>query len=175
MLSPADLSTVPEGASMEDKMDIVLSLLLKQAKQLSIYENKINALETENKKLNSNINTLNREVYSLKNSMNSREQQMRGCSVRLFGLPMSEEETGATDGGKALAARIYDKILKPILVAAKSKGPVPGCASVVEECYRAGRPGPDKGKPPPVVIKFTSRLIRLTILRTKKAGMPAPQ
>jgi hypothetical protein len=60
MLPTADISTVPKGASMEDKMDIVLSLLFKQSKQLSLYEEKISALEMENKKLNTSVNTLNR-------------------------------------------------------------------------------------------------------------------
>lgn len=174
MLPAMDISTIPEGATLEDKMDIVIQLLLKQSRQLTLYEEKITTLEKDNKKLSATVTSLNREVHNLKNAVNHSEQQTRGYSVRLFGLSMTEEETGATDGGKALATRIYDKILKPILVAAKTKGPVPGCSSVVEECFRVGRAGPDKSKPPPVVVKFCTKQIRLTVMRNKKAGMPAP-
>jgi hypothetical protein len=171
---PAVISTIPEGATLEDKMDIVLQLLIRQSRQLTIYEEKISALENANKKLSSTVNSLNREVYTLKNTINIRELQARSNSVRLFGLSMADDETGATDGGKALAARIYDKILKHILVEAKAKGPVPSCSSVVEECYRVGKAGPDRSKPPPVVIKFCNKAIRLTVMRNKKTGMPTP-
>jgi hypothetical protein len=180
MLPLADITTIPEGASLDDKMDIVLSLLLKQTKQLTLYEEKITSLEKENKSLRSSVNVLSKEVHNLKTSANHREQQTRGCSVRLLGLSMAEDEQGSTDGGKALATRIYEKILKPILIAAttatasRTKGAVPGCASIIEDCYRVGRPGADRSKPPPVVIRFCSKQIRLTILRFKKAAMPAP-
>jgi hypothetical protein len=171
---------IPEGASLEDKVDIVLSLLIKQSKQLSIYEEKISSLEKENKSLRSSVNTLSKEVHILKNAVNSREQQTRGCSVRLLGLSLSEEERGSTDGGKALSSRIYEKILKPILTAAaaatasRTKGALPACASVIDECYRVGKPGSDKSKPPPVIIRFCSKQIRLSILKYKKVAIPAP-
>ncbi len=155
-------------------MDIVLSLLFRQSKQLTLYEEKITSLEKENKSLRSAVSSLSKEVLTLKTAVNHNDQQMRGNSIRLLGLPMAEDEIGATDGGKALAQRVYDKILKPILVAARTKGSIPGCASVIEECYRAGRPSSDKSKPPPIVLKLCSKQIRLIILRNKKSGMPAP-
>jgi hypothetical protein len=174
MLPSVDISTIPEGATLDDKMDMVLSLLLKQTKQLSVYEEKISSLEAENKSLRSTVNTLSKEMHSLKSAVNNSDQQRRGNTVRLLGLPMSEDEVGATDGGKSLATRVYDRIIKPILAAARAKGAIPSCASVIEECYRAGKASSDKSKPPPVVIKFCSKQIRLTIMRNKKAGMPAP-
>ncbi len=140
---PADLTTIPEGASLNDKMDLVLSLLIKQSKQL-------------------------------KNYVNFNNQLLRGSSIRLLGFPMADEEVGATDGGKALAGRIYDKIIKPILVAAKTKGAIPNCGNTIDKCNRAGRASSDKSKPPPVVIKLCSKQIRLAILRNKKASVPAP-
>jgi hypothetical protein len=103
MLPINNISTVPEGAFLEDKMDLVLSLLLKQLKQLSVFEEKINSLEKENKSLHSIVSNLSREVYTLKNAVNNSEQQSRGCSIRLLGLPPGEDETDLTDGRKALA------------------------------------------------------------------------
>jgi hypothetical protein len=149
-------------------------LLIKQTKQLATFEDKILSLEKENKSLRSSVTSLSKELHSLKNDVNFNNQLLRGCSIRLLGFPMADEEVGATDGGKALAGRIYDKIIKPILVAAKTKGAIPNCANTIEECYRAGRASLDKSKPPPVVIKLCSKQIRLAILRNKKAGMPAP-
>jgi hypothetical protein len=58
--------------------------------------------------------------------------------------------------------------------ASGSKGALPTCAAIIDECYRVGKVGPDKSKPPPVMIKFCSSQIRLAILKFKEAMMPPP-
>jgi hypothetical protein len=156
MLPPTDISSIPEGATQDDKMDMVLSLLLKPSKQLSAYKEKISSLEVENNTLRTSVNVLTREVNNLKIAVNNSDQLRRSNSIRLVGFSMSEDEAGATDGGRSLATRVYAKILKPILSAARAKGAIPSCASVIEECYRVGKASSNKSKPPPVVIQLCS-------------------
>jgi cell shape-determining protein MreC len=55
MFPPTDIST--------NKMDIVLTLLLRESKQLTMYEDKITSLEKENKSLRSSVNLLSKEVH----------------------------------------------------------------------------------------------------------------
>jgi hypothetical protein len=63
------------------------------------------------------ISTLEKEVKKLKELTNDREQQSRENVIRLFNL---SEDDNAADQGKALANRVYDRILKPVMVAAKA-------------------------------------------------------
>jgi hypothetical protein len=146
-----NISTVPEGAFLEDKMDLVLSLLLKQLKQLSVFEEKINSLEKENKSFHSIVSNLSREVYTLKNAVNNSEQQSRGCSIRLLGLPPEEDETDLTDGRKALAHQDYDSLT---LVPPKPRELYTRVCQRYRGLLQVGKAGPDKSKPPPIVIKL---------------------
>jgi hypothetical protein len=175
MLPPTDISSNPKGATLDGKMDTVLSPLLKQSKQLSAYEEKISSLEVEIKNLRSAVNVLTREVNNLKTAVNNSDQLRRSNTIRLLGFSMSEDKAGAKNGSKPLATRVYDKVLKPILSAARAKGAIPSCASVIEECYRGGKASSDKSKPSPVVIKLCSKQFHLSIMCNKKAGMPAPE
>jgi hypothetical protein len=167
--------TVPPNATVDEKLDVVLSLLVKQSNTLSQCEEKITELQSTNKTLLSSIGTLNKEIYQLKNTVNRHEQLALGHTVRLFGLPMSEDEATATDGGKALMNRVYEKFVKPILAAAKNKEDIPKIPSItnsLEQCYRVGKATADKSRPPPVLIRLTSHSLKLAILRNKKTAMP---
>jgi hypothetical protein len=163
---------VPANASLEDKVDIVLDLLVKQSVLLTKSWQKIEELEKENATMRTTISTLSREVHSLKNSSNRREQLLLSNSIRIFGVSIGDDEPNATDGGKALAGKIYDKVLKPVLLAAKIKGT--NASNVIESCYRAGKPSSDKSRPPPVVVKLCSQALRLAILQNKKDGLVPP-
>jgi predicted nuclease with TOPRIM domain len=125
----------------------MLELLVKQSTLLTKSQQKIEELEKENSTMRTTISTLSREVYSLKNSCNRRDQLLLSNSIRIFGVSVGDDEPNATDGGKALASKIYDKILKPVLVAAKIKGT--NASNVIETCYRAGKSSTDKARPPP--------------------------
>ena len=76
------------------------------------------------------IATMAAEIKILKSSANRRDQLDRALTVRLFNFPGSDSETG-------LSNRIYERILKPILVAAKAKGTIPSvpqASNVISEC-----------------------------------------
>jgi hypothetical protein len=178
MSTPADDFNIPSDATMEEKIDLILHVLAGVAKKQEIIiklEEKVISLETKTAAQEAVINSLKKEVQHLKESSNDRDQADRGNTLRLFGLPLSRDER---DGNKTTAAVAYDRILKPILSAAKSKGSVPSVpqlSSLVTECYRVGKPGPsESGSPPPIIIKFVNPQHRLAILRTKKENTPSP-
>jgi hypothetical protein len=135
------------------------------------------------KKLEENVATLqstvlaqDRKIRLLKDRANAAAQLTKANSIRLVGYPASDKETKTTDGGKSFTARIYDKILKPVLAVAKAKGDipsVPSLANTVESVYRAGRVSPG-ARLPPIVIVFNNKAARLAILRNKRNNIPAP-
>ena len=113
------------------------------------------------------------ELRSVKNTLNVREQQLRSAQVRVFNFPV------AADDATALTARIYDRILRPLLSAAKTAGDlgsVPQVQNVVETCYRAFvQEEPEEGQPPPpVVIRFTNKQLKIAVLKQRRQSMPVP-
>jgi hypothetical protein len=141
-------------------------------------EASLGAVQSKVVSLEKDVVSLNKQVYDLQNVVNMREQELRGLTVRITGIPFNEEEKAATDG-KYLAKKVYDKLLLPILNFAKTKNfidRIPSLANTVQLCYRVGaaaaRTG--TGAPPPVVLKFTNAPVRLVVLKNKRLGMPSP-
>ncbi len=62
--------------------------MLKQSKQLTLFEEKITTLETNNKKLSATVTNLSIEVFNLKKVVNWREQQVHGhCALQSYSGP----------------------------------------------------------------------------------------
>ena len=113
------------------------------------------------------------ELRSVKNTLNAREQQLRSTQVRVFNFPV------AADDSTSLTARIYDRILKPLLAAAKAAGDlgsVPQVHNAVESCYRVfSQEEPAEGQPPlPVIIRFISKQLKIAVLKQRRRSMPTP-
>lgn len=144
---------------------------------------RVGALETRCTAMENTIITLtdkntarSQEIYELKNRLNSREIEAKSCNIRILGIPITDDEKNATDGGKAFAVRIYSRIIKPILAAAVDNfhlTDVPSFEEAIEAVYRTGTQKPGK-KPPPVLVVFSNRNLRLAVLRNKKNNTPAP-
>jgi uncharacterized coiled-coil protein SlyX len=178
----ADDFVVPPHATMEEKMDLALFWLATMAKQqarIDVLEKKVSVLEVKVASQEVTINTLVKEAKASKEMANTREQEARGNTIRLFGLPISNEESS---GNKPLSNIVYERILKPILAAARSKGEissVPNPANLIEDCYRSNPSSSSpstsntSNSPPPIIIKL-SRPHRLAILRNKRLNMPSP-
>jgi hypothetical protein len=171
--------TVPPNATMEEKLDLALFWLASMAKQqaqVNKLEERVSALESKIASQDATINILVKENKASKEMVNSRDQESRGNTIRLFGLPVSQDETSGT---KPLSNIVYDRILKPILTAARTKGDiptVPHAANLIDECYRSGRQaaGPSASDvPPPRIIKL-SRIHRMAILKNKRLNIPSP-
>jgi chromosome segregation ATPase len=120
--------TAPTG-SVQEQLSLVISmlkehgkLLVDTRKMLADNQAKVSVLENKVSTLESTVVKLESDVLALKEASNSREQQLKLCTVRVHGLPVTDEELAATDGGKTLAAKVYERILKPILERGEGQG-----------------------------------------------------
>jgi hypothetical protein len=135
---------------------------------------------TYRKETDARLDALQQEPVNVKISANNRDQLLRMKSVKLSGLPVSEEEKNAADP---------EKFLLPILSAAKEDGAldtVPTLAKTIDVIRRinlwtppsasASIPGlTSKEKTSPlVIITLCTSPIRLAILRYKKENIPSP-
>jgi len=177
-------------ASDKQKLDLILEKL----KKLDTLESKIDdfGAKLDRIKVTVNVHTeeianikkqmddykadTDKQIITLKSSFNQREQQARACTIRVFNIPYVPGES--LDNYKSLSTRVYDKILRPLLAVAKSAGhlgSVPQAQNTIEACYRVfyqQEPDPSK-PPPPVVVRLTSKPLKIAILRNRRS-MPTP-
>ena len=128
--------------------------------------------------LEKEVKTLKSQVLDLQNLVNKSEQERRKCSVRITGIPFTDEEKTSSDG-RFLARKIYDKLLQPMLTCAKAKNlieKVPKLDNTVEGCYRlrANTAITGTASPPPVILKLCSEQLALGVLKVKKMNTPPP-
>ena len=161
-------------SSQDAKLDLLIaemSKLSKQTSEIALLVNRVNVLETTVASQKSTIEALTADVRSLKDIVNHHEQQSRASSLRILNFPGSGDET-------ALASKVYDRLFKPILAAAKAKGELttlPQVGNTIEEIYRAGKFAAGANKPPPpIVVKLASPTIRMALLRNKRLSTPPP-
>jgi hypothetical protein len=130
------------NATSEQKLDMLLSAvatLLQGQEKLEKMTSTVIALQAKVTAQETTIHSMGKEIKKLKEQANDRDQQARDLTVRLFNFPIADGDTAET--GRTLATKIYDRILKPILVAAKAKGDissVPVANNVVEDAFRVG-------------------------------------
>ena len=117
------------------------------------------------------------QMNHLKDQLNSANQRERLLCVRIFGLPLSEDETDGPDPPKATVKQAYDRILKPLLQAAKDRSAIPSVpknsADVVREAFRL-KSNPNMRSPPPILLKFSSEAFKTAVFKSKKDHMPSP-
>ena len=167
----------PSLQSLEAKLDMVL----RKMDEFSALQAKVIQLETSVSKLESSVDSLNQEVLTLKEKENTREQAERGNTTRLFGLSMGQDEGTGPDFGPALAKRVYDSIIKPVLASAKLNKhleTLPSLPNAIREVYRIKPsnklPTGNQSPPPPVIIKFASSAVKSAFFRNKRASLPTP-
>jgi hypothetical protein len=168
---------------MEAKLNEILSILRDHGKALDETKSllaeslgKIAKLEEHVAVLQTQVTLQDKEIRILKDKVNAAEQSAKSSSIRLIGYPATDEETKTTDGGKAFASRLYDRVIKPILSVAKAKGDIstiPSAANCIDTVYRAGKLAPG-ARLPPLVITLNNKMVRLAILRHKKNNIPMP-
>ena len=180
MLPSFDLSAA-QNASSDQKLDMLLAAvgaLLEGQAKIEKLTSTVGTLEAKVASQEVTIINMQKEMKKMKEQLNDSDQQSRGQYIRLFNFPLAEDDNSA-DLGRALASRVYDRVLKPIIVAAKAKNEiatVPQCTNVIEDIYRVGKPTTRDGvlRPPPIIIKLCSKQLRLAILKNKKASIPSP-
>ena len=176
-----------------DKLDLILEKL----KSFDTLEKKIDNLDSKFNDLSTTVNTLNttvashtseiaeiraelaknkEDIRSLKVSHNNREQRLRACTLRLFNFPTAPGES--VDNYKPLAAKVYDRIIRPALSAAKGAGDIgtlPQQQNAMEACFRVFSPqGPvPPTTSPPVIIRLVSMAVKTAVMKHRRA-VPLP-
>ncbi len=181
-------------AGKGDKLDRILEEL----KKLDVLDKKFDSLNTKIETLTATTTTLRTDVTAnttdinnlraefesfkqtsqtetrqLKTAFNNREQQLRSTTIRVFNMPVVGGES--IDNYKALANRVYERLLRPALVAAKAAGDlgvIPQQATIIEACYRVFQQRePEPGAPPaPVVVRLSSRQFKFSVMKYRKAA-----
>jgi len=170
-----NMDTMFKGAStVEAKLDIIMATLVEaldenrkykeEIKQLTI---KVNTLEKDNK-------ITKKELRQVKESANRYELSARSLTVRILGLPVSQEEANSSERNKVAVKNAYDRFLKPIFNAARAKGhitAVPQLTTAISEGFRLNTNAKDKRGipyPAPLLIKFSDKTYRTAIFLCKR-------
>jgi hypothetical protein len=121
------------------------------------------------------------EIFELKDKLNSFEQKDRATAIRIFGLPLSDEEKEGADSQRATAKVAYERLLRPILSSAKDKGLIstlPHLPNVIVEAFRLNTKknssSTTPARPPPILIKLASTPIKTAIFKSKSTSLPEP-
>ena len=163
--------------NMEKKLDHLTKLHLETRQMANENHKEILGLKAKVETLERENMEFKKELQEVKESCNRRDQQARELTIRVLGLPVSEDER--TEGGKVAVKTAYDRIIKPILASAKTKNlieVVPQFNNCIEEGYRVGKGASDaQGHPlpPPLLLKLKSKTIKIAIFKCKRDVMAA--
>ncbi len=177
-----------------------LDQILEKLKSFDTLEGKIDGIDRKFGELNSTVTKLQAsvtqhsndieeiraelasykaEVRTLKTAHNSREQRLRASTVRLFNFPVAIGES--VDNYKPLAAKVYDRIIKPTLQAARAAGDIgstPQQQNAIEACFRIAHRDPAVGSSsspppsPPIVIRLSSTAIKASVMKFRRSIPP---
>ncbi len=179
--------------SRDDKIDLILNKVMKldnMETQIETINTKLSALTTtvttiqatvethtsDIAELRSQLDEQKAEIRTLKTSHHRREMRLRANTVRLFNFPYCVGES--LENFKSLSAKVYDRVIKPTLVAAKAAGDlgsVPQQQTAIESCFRIYRQSGDditRLPPPPVVIRLTSHNIKVAVMKNRRCVPP---
>ena len=164
------------------QLDLIINMLKDQSTAindtkalLAASMAKVAVLETKVSTLEFTVDALSADVLSLKEQLNVKNQEGKLNNARLFGIPLSDEETKATDGGEAFKKLVYDRFLKPCLNAARANGDiptVPHAANVISKIYRIGKPSGTR--PPPSSFPSPTTISATLFSATKKPAFLPP-
>ena len=166
----------------KQQLDLIINMLKEQSTAinetralLAASQAKVDVLETKVAILETTVSSMEVDILSLKEQLNNKNQEGKLLSARLFGIPVTDEETKSTDGGESFRKQIYDRYVKPCLNAARSNGDissVPQAHNVITKCFRLGKP--TGTRPPPLLVTFSSYELRTAVFRYKRDSFPVP-
>ena len=169
--------------SSEAKLDLILHQLANLQATVEDFRSSIrdvkeevNAVRYEVDCHMDRLNKLESDMQEQKDASNQQQQQLRSLTLRLLNFPVTIGEK--EDNNAGLRARVYDTILKPLLAAAKAAkdiNSVPQAATLIEACFRpfntTAASNSDDDPPPHVIIKLSSRLFKIAILKRPDASL----
>ena len=167
------------ATSSEAKLDLIinqLKVLGPLQTSLEDLKNSIGPVKEDMRNLqydmadhHNRLAVLKREMQEQKDASNQQQQLLRALTLRLLNFPAVIGES--KDNNAGLCARVYNMILKPLLVAAeaaKDLSSVPQAATVIEACFRPFNAAANSEGPPQVIIKISSKPLKVAILKQRK-------
>ena len=136
--------------------------------------------------MNSEILSLKKEILTLKEDLNQREQYVRNWSVRINNLTVPRESLKRLKTVGACMLEAYTRIIKPVLMKAipdvqdPEWGPVtvPPLHQLLENAHFLGKANRCKESnvllPRTVIVRFRSRYWRNLFLMNKRKHIPSP-
>ena len=125
----------------------------------------------------SEVFDLRDQVNIMRDQLNVSNQRERQLCLRIFGLPLSDDEVNGPDPAKATVKLAYDRILKPLLTAARDRSAISSVpknpADVIREAFRL-KSDPSKKSPPAILLKLSSDLYKTVIFKSKRDHLPSP-
>jgi hypothetical protein len=159
---------------MEENIRFLIQAAVNTSLQLKETNSLLAANQTRLVKAEGEIVKLNSEVKQLKELVNHREQAARSLCVRIINLPMSDDEIHGPDPAAATAKLTYERVIRPLLVAAKAKAKiasVPALQNAVIKAYRLSKPSAASPSPP-IVAHLISPNIKTICFIMKKEALP---
>ena len=168
----------PPAASLADVQALLKTLIASVgiiSERMAGLERRVEDIAT----LQRSLHLVSEDVSLVRKQLNNVDQESRGSCIRIMGLTITEAEL---EGGqeKAIMRKAYDKLIQPILTAAKTKGDidsVPIMHNLLEQGRFVSKAIVDKkGRtlPPVCLVRFSNRYMRNTVMRLKKDHMPDP-
>jgi hypothetical protein len=154
-----------------DQLHKVNQRLDNQDERFSALETMLSASQKENVLLKEQVLNKDHEIKQLKTKINNVEMHQRSFNIRIFNVFLD----GDVNDTRNVANEVYDKILRPVLEGAVSKGrlsSVPAVEQLLETAHIL--PGKE-GKPKPIICRFYNRFHRMLVLQHKKEFAPHGQ
>jgi hypothetical protein len=168
----------PADATMEDNIRYLIQFAVESQKQSQETQQILISNQNRIEATDSKVAALQSEVKQLKETVNANEQQKKSLSLRLLGLPPSEEELNGPDVNAATAKIAYDKVIRPILTSAKAKGKiasVPSLTNTIVKAFRTAKLSPSQpNNIPPIIVTVISSNVKIAIMTNKKGNIPLP-
>lgn len=155
-------------SATEEFQQELLDRIANLSEKLDTMDSRLIALTTEKDMLKNTVQEQAKEIASLRNGLNEREQYARNWSMRCLNIPIpvhSETDT------RFVMHCLYDTLLHPILEGAKAEGEIvniPDCNTLLETAHIL----PGKNGAKPVIARFYSRYWRNLIFRHRKQYAP---
>jgi hypothetical protein len=162
------------NASMEENIRFLIQSAVNTNQQLAETKALLTSNQTRLTAAESKINRLESEVKHLKEAVNHREQLARALCIRVINLPVADDEVNGPDPAAATAKLVYERVIRPLLTAAKTKAKissVPTLPNVISKAFRVAKPI-SSAPPPPIIVHLLSPTIKSIIFIMKKEAMP---
>jgi hypothetical protein len=177
VVSSVMLTPPADNASMEDNIKYLIKFAVESQRHSQETRDLLISNQSKIEATDNRVTALQGEVKHLKEIVNTNEQQKKTLSLRLLGLPPSDEELNGPDANAATAKLAYEKIIRPILTSAKAKGKiasVPSLTNTITKAFRTAKLSPSSSNIPPIIITVVSLNVKIAILTNKKGNIPPP-